>query len=199
MRWMFFLMVGCGKSDGALMGVQGSDTATPQTGIGLIEISGGVFTLGETDVDTFGDYMGGPGEYRTVITAHEFDLDDFLIDRYPFPGVEGGEWLNDGATRATLVALEENLLEFGRRPCTISELLYAAAGPDNNRYPYGNDYDASACDPDDENPAPMGTYAGCQSVFGVRDFQVRSTWGTLDDDVRAVLNGGVTNNPFHRL
>ena len=56
--------------------------------------------------------------------------------------------------RLTIEALDQTLEQYGRRACTISELMYAAAGPDNNRYPYGNEWIDRVCDPDDANPEP---------------------------------------------
>jgi len=195
MRWMFFLLMGCGKPGSGMMGSQGVDTATSQSGLGLVAIEGGTFTLGETDADSYADHLR-PGEVRQVILAREFELEDFLIAEFPFPGVEGVEWFTDGATHNTIEALTKQLAEYERRPCTISELLYAAAGPNNQRYPYGNTFQAGLCDPDDENPQPIGTFTDCESDLGIRDFQVRATWGSLDPQILAYLNGEGDQQPI---
>ena len=108
MRWMLFLLIGCGKSDG-MVGSQGQDTATAvddEVGLGLIAIEGGTFSLGETDTQTYAEYLGGPGEYRTIITTGTFEIDDFLMARFPFPGVEGAAWFTDGAHHTTIEALD---------------------------------------------------------------------------------------------
>ena len=68
MRWMFFLLIGCGKPGGGMVGSQGLDTATPQSGLGLVAIGGGTFTLGETDPDSYLEHLK-PGEIRQVILA----------------------------------------------------------------------------------------------------------------------------------
>jgi len=195
MRWMFFLLMGCGKPGGGMMGSQGTDTATPQSGLGLVAIDGGSFTLGETDPDSYADHLQ-PGEVRQVILSNDFDLDDFLIAQFPFPGVEGAQWFTDGARHSTIEALDAKLEEFGRRACTISELLYAAAGPTNKRYPYGNTFQAGLCDPDDENPEPIGKFNDCESDLGIRDFQVRAAWGYLDPQILAVLNSEGDHQPI---
>ena len=196
MKWIVILLIGCGKPDGGSIGVQGTDTGESEDELGLIAVTGGLYRLGETDLDRYAHYLGGPGEYRTIIPAQDFELTDFWIDRYPFPGVVDAEWFTDGATHDTITALHAGLSDFGRRPCTIAELLYAAAGPNNNRYPYGNEYDASACEPDDENPQPIGTFSRCKSVHGVQDFQVRATWGILDEQTLNALNSGGDQQPI---
>jgi len=195
MRWMFFLLIGCGKPGGGMVGSQGLDTATPQSGLGLVAIGGGTFTLGETDPDSYLEHLK-PGEIRQVILANEFELNDFLIAKFPFPGVEGAQWFTDGATHSTIEALDAALADFGRRTCTISELMYAAAGPSNKRYPYGNTLQTGLCDPDDENPQPIGTFTNCKSDLGIRDFQVRATWGSLDPQILAILNSGDDQQPI---
>ena len=112
------------------------------------------------------------GRVRTIIPAHAFVVDDFYIDRFPFPGVDGANWFTDGAHHSTIEALDAKLADFGRRACTIPELLYAAAGPDNLRYPYGDAYVSGQCDGDDATWA-ISTFTA--SDFGVRDFMVRAT------------------------
>jgi len=163
-----------------------SDSAS-NTGSGLVFISGASLALGETDPGYIDEYDGvdesseGEVENQTIIPVSNYTIDDFYIDRYPFPGIEGEQWFTDGTHHITIEALDLALAEFGRRVCTIAELMYAAAGPDNHRYPFGDGstWDNS-CDPDDENPSPIGAFPGCESEFGIRDFQVRSTWGRLD-------------------
>lgn len=188
MSWLFIIGLGCG-SGGGFIGQQAQDTHEPQLGAGLVAIAGAEVVLGETDSEEWALFYAEPGEYRTIIPEHTFVLDDYYIDRFPFPGVEGVTWFTDGAIHSTIEALDAKLADFGRRACTIPELLYAAAGPDNMRYPYGNDYVAGQCDPDDTNPQPIGTFSLCESDFGIRDFMVRGTWGRLDDQTREAIDG----------
>jgi hypothetical protein len=81
----------------------------------------------------------------------------------------------------------------------VSELLLAAAGPDNWRYP--NDARTrieGACDPSDSRPQPLGSYESCISPVGVRDFMVRSTWGRLEEPMQTHLGAyGAPNRPPH--
>ncbi len=191
MRVLLIFLMACGEPKGPIIGVQsGDDTGGSNIDAGLVFIEGGTYPLGEDDAISSVPFLGGDGDWQTVIPVSSFVIQDFYIDRYPFPGVAGEAWYTDGARHNTIVALDNTLGDFGRRVCTITELLFAAAGPENQRYPYGNGtHDPSACDPDDSNPAPIGTYENCRSPTGVHDFQVRSTWGVLDDQVVAALEG----------
>lgn len=188
MKWFILFSFGCGKPSGG-MGVMGSppDTASPSDAAGLQFIEGGNFPLGETDPSIIAVYAA-EGEHQTIIPATNFAVGDFYIDGYPFPGVAGADWFTDGTRHNTIEALELTLAQYGRRVCAISELMYAAAGPDNLRYPYGNQWIDRVCDPDDANPQPIGTYTDCKSPLGIHDFQVRSTWGRMGDQLIAVMS-----------
>lgn len=188
MRWFIFLSLGCG-SGGGFVGQQAEDTQAPKLGAGLVAIDGTEVVLGEADAEEWSEFFGQAGEYRTIIPEHAFVVDDFYIDRFPFPGVEGVEWFTDGAHHSTIEALDAKLADFGRRACTIPELLYAAAGPDNLRYPYGDAYVSGQCEGDDTNPQPIGTFTLCESHFGIRDFMVRGAWGRIDDQTREAIDG----------
>ena len=180
MQWLMLIMMGCTAPTKGLPPMVSSDTDATM-GSGLVAISGASISLGETDPDWIDAYDGDGEESQTIMPLANYAIDDFYIDRYPFPGIEGAEWFADGTRHNTIEALDLTLADFGRRVCTIAELMYAAAGPDNHRYPFGDGttWD-DVCDPDDENPSPIGAFPGCESDFGIRDFQVRSTWGRLD-------------------
>ena len=160
------------------------DLVTP----GLVPIEGGRFYLGEADPLVVINFDGGQSDFQTIIPESSIQVDGFWIDRYPFPGVPGDDWFPDGLNMQVVATLDSWLQEYGRRACTISELLLASASQDNHRYPYGDgDYDSTACDPDDSNPSPIGSFPDCVSATGVRDFQVRSTWVRLDRDMVLVM------------
>jgi len=115
------------------------------------------------------------------IIEGRFMLESFCVEVLPFPGIEGAAWPRDGLTGVMAARFDQRLSVWNRRLCTITELLFAAAGPNNWRYPYHPDsYDPDTCDPDDRRPQPLGHYRGCVSSTGVRDFGVRSAWGRLD-------------------
>jgi hypothetical protein len=188
MRWMLLFLIGCGKPGGGIT-VNVSDTTVEATrGDGLVAIDGATISLGETDPQWLSDYAGGDGDRQTIIPEAEFSVAPFLIDRFPFPGVEGAAWFSDGAHHSTVEALDATLADFGRRACTITELLFAAASADNHRYPYGDEFVAERCEPDDVNPDFIGTYSSCHSALGIHDFGVRSTWGRLDSQIVSVMS-----------
>ena len=185
------LLTACGgKAPLPPMATSGSDTgeATDLVTPGLVPIEGGRYFLGEWDELVIVNFDGNGEDAQTIIPEASIQVDGFWIDRYPFPGIPGDDWFVDGLNLPLVVALDSWLQEYGRRACTISELLLAGAGPDNHRYPYGSGiYDPNACDGDDANPEPIGSFPDCVSSTGVRDFQVRSTWGALDREIVSIM------------
>jgi hypothetical protein len=150
----------------------------------MLLIAGGDFLLGEGEDAEF-----APLEPGAVIYESNFGISSFCVDPLPFPGRAGAPWPSFGLNAALAEDLDSRLAAFGRRLCTISELLLASAGPDNWRYPYDpEDWSEGLCDPDDLTPQPLGSYEDCTSPLGVSDFQVRSTWGWLDPEMKAHLN-----------
>ena len=150
----------------------------------MLLIHGGEFQLGELEPPDI-----APLEPGAVIYEGIFDIGSFCIDPFPFPGRGGAPWPTGALSASRVEELDSRLTVFGRRLCTISELLLASAGPDNWRYPYDpEDWSEGLCDPDDLTPDPLGSYEDCTSPLGVSDFQVRSTWGWLDPDMKAHLN-----------
>ena len=186
MRLLLLLALGCGEPAGGL-GRTGAptDTATPESE-GLQFIEGRTVPLGETDEVILAQFSA-EGEHQTIIPVASFAINDFYISTYPFPDIRGVDWFTDGTRHNTIEALDLTLAQYGRRVCTISELMYAAAGPENNRFPYGNTWTDHICDPDDTNPDPVGTWTGCVSDLGIHDFQVRSSWGRLDNRITAIM------------
>lgn len=161
---------------------------------GMVLVQGGTFELGEGD-----DPEEQPHQVNALIKRGTFEIGTFCIDEYPFPGREGAVWPADGMSGPQARQLDDLLAGLGRRLCTVSELLLAAAGPDNWRYPT----DAAsriegACDPSDTAPQPIGSYEQCTSPTGVRDFMVRSAWGRLGERMRSHLSAyGAPNRPPH--
>ncbi len=152
--------------------------------LGMVEIAAATLELGEDDAGYAEPYLG------QVVLAREMTLDAFCVDAFPFPG-EGRAWTSDALDWDGVMAFQVAISAYGRRLCTVAELMHAAAGPENWRYPYDRlDFRDGKCEPGDVTPGdPIGSYPDCVSPYGVRDFMVRSTWAVLDDqageDIRA--------------
>lgn len=148
---------------------------------GMVFVAGGRHELGETDLQRH------VSRYEGVIRRKSLAIEPFCVDRYPFPGLEGAPWPRDGMTHSMVGRLDERLRSQGRRLCTVSELLLAAAGPENRRYPWGAEPRAGLCANDADGAGPIGSYQDCRSSLGVHDFQVRSAWARLRPDMAAHL------------
>ncbi|MAF11076.1 hypothetical protein CMK11_11560, partial [Candidatus Poribacteria bacterium] len=61
--------------------------------------------------------------------------------------------------------------------------LYAAAGPENHRYPWGDAW-KPVCDDYRAPKGLIGAFPGCRTPTGVRDLGVETSWATLDPQTR---------------
>ena len=191
MRLSLLVLIGCaGAEDDAFSLQQGSrpsDTASapdlcPE---GMIQVDGRYIVAGEWDVDELDAYGSN------VIPEGTWELNDFCMDAYPWPGLAGQGWMPDGLHWNQVVEMEGMLAQIGLRMCTVGELLYGAAGPDNWRYPYlSSTHESDICDPEDHTPLPMGTYPDCVSSTGFSDFGIRSAWARLDEQAVEILGFG---------
>jgi hypothetical protein len=142
---------------------------------GMIELDGGSHSLGERNPTNAEQWAG------TVIPVTTIRLEPYCVDRFPVPGREGDTWTGDGLSWDQVAQLEALLPRYGRRLCSVSELLYAAAGPENWRLPYHpSAFEEGVCDIEANTPSAMGSYPDCSSPTGARDFMVRSSWATFD-------------------
>ncbi len=140
--------------------------------------------LGESDQALLQQY--GPNDTIGLMTM---DTAGYCIARWPAPGVKGAEWPTDGLSFESVGRLESMIARFGIRLCTVAELLYAASGPDNRRYPSEahTGEPVLGCERDDQSPRPIGSFPHCASPFGVEDLSVRSSWSRLDAYTAAAL------------
>lgn len=182
------MLAGCtieGAADGLPSGSGGGgggDETNPCPS-GMVYLPQNRVHLGEWDVGLLETYAG------TVIPDEFYSTDPFCIATFPMPGAEGAAWPTDGLSLDQLPDVEAALDTYGRRLCTVPELLLASAGEDNWRHPYDpEERSSTVCEPDDFNPSPLGAYQACESPMGVRDFEVRSTWALLDELTLASLD-----------
>jgi hypothetical protein len=159
----------------ARLGVLNEDDGRVQCPSGMIALAGGSYVLGEGDPSWLARFPDGQ------VAQQAWDISSFCVAKYPFPGAPYG-WFPDGLVLSDLPLLERALQPTGRRLCRVSELLFAASGPENWRYPYDRSTRAPrACDPKDPAPDPFGSFSSCVSPTGVHDFMVRSSWGRSTD------------------
>lgn len=140
----------------------------------FVWVRGGTFTVGEDDPL---QVLRHPG---TVLPLTTLTVDDFCVARYPVPGGRGDRWPARGLHLRDVPAVDASLRAQGARLCDVSELLVAAAGPQNRRYPWGEDWQEGRCETSLDEPQPLGTWRGCRGRLGLRDLQVRSTWARVD-------------------
>lgn len=216
---LFALLLGCGSaSDGTAPAVPTGEAAPPPPGAvteitppplpapppplvagatpscpdGMLALTGGPATLGESDPRMLSKH--GP---NTVVPRGDYAITPFCIDAWPLPGPAGAPWPTDGLSKPQVRdRVEPMLWRVGRRLCTVSELMFASGGSAGQRYPWGESHRDDLCDPKDEAPDPMGTYAKCVSPSGAHEFQVRSTWARLDSTtLRAITAAGAGTQP----
>ncbi len=117
----------------------------------------------------------GPGKYDSV--------PPFCVAKYPFPG-EGYDWPGDHLDALNFSVVQDLrflLPRWGRRLCSWSESLYTAAGPNNRRFQFGEEWIEGRCSEDSTFPErPIGKSPECSTPEGVMDIAVRSNWTIID-------------------
>tara|TARA_B110000037_G_C17011034_1_gene461311 strand:- start:68 stop:811 length:744 start_codon:yes stop_codon:yes gene_type:complete len=112
-------------------------------------------------------------------------VEDYCVAELPFPGTKGDVWMEDGLAAGDLWLWEKLLHDYGRRFCTVEELVWARASGENNfSFVHGNRRDAS-CDPGTSSQiiSPIGSFEGCINELGVGDVGVSSSWASSSAEV----------------
>ena len=134
-----------------------------------------------------GAWLGKWGQKygKDQFPAMDVQVEPYCIDALPFPGRKGAHWPEDGL-RADLVEEWRRLLgSFGRRFCTVEELVWAtASGSKNLRFLTGNT-PPTHCETHISwgDMHPLGAHTGCVNPWGIRDVNVASSWALASDDV----------------
>lgn len=129
---------------------------------GMRLVTGGAFKMGTPADDSMGVLDKRP------LTSVQ--VPSFCVDEYEYPN-------QAGAQPKVSVTWEEarSLCEqAGKRLCSEEEWEKACKGPGNARFPYGNAYDADACNTEtaqgqDRTLAASGSFPRCRSAYGVVD------------------------------
>ncbi|MBN1483149.1 MAG: formylglycine-generating enzyme family protein [Chloroflexia bacterium] len=162
-------------------------------GIPMALVPAGCFTMGSTDeqIEQYLTMLDRPGLYQDEQPAHRQCFQEpFWIDVYEVTnGFYGshGWWTDNDQPRESVTWFEANTYcdnRGGHLPTEI-EWEYAARGPDNLLYPWGNTFDGNRlnyCDYNCQNPgsdrshndgysepAPVGTYPDGASWVGALD------------------------------
>jgi hypothetical protein len=140
------------------------------------------------------------------VPGHWSAVEPFCIDALPFPGQKGDVWLEDGLEAGKVKQWQQVLAQYGRRFCTVEELVWAtASGPANWPFLTGTK-PPTHCEPNSSwgDMRGLGEHTGCTNPWGVRDANVSSVWALASkevDEVRGqerwrefVIVGG-TNRP----
>ncbi len=146
---------------------------------GMRLVAAGTFKMG-TAAD---DSMRGFDE-KALSTI---EVGAYCIDQFEFPNKRGANpTVNVGFADAKRLCEGK-----GKRLCSEEEWEKGCKGPGNARWPYGNVFDANACNTEDETGedrtlSPSGRFAKCRSGFGVADLSGNASEWTADK----VIKGG---------
>lgn len=134
----------------------------PKCSSGMVYIPAGNFIRGSSGDDPLKDPL-------------DFDLgrvyvNDFCIDIYEYPNIKNSTPLsNVSYQEATALCKKQN-----KRLCSEDEWEKACKGPEFYKFPYGNNWDANACNTEDEQGndrtlSLSGKWARCRSGYGGMD------------------------------
>ncbi len=129
-------------------------------------------------------------------------IEPYCMGEFPFPG-EGYTLVpsdedpdNHKLSYGDVARINKAVEAYGLRLCTMAETLWAAGGPDNLQFTYGNKRVDDLCGADGDADGgsepgysdPIGSHTECESWAGIRDIGTRGVWQWLDDQSREALN-----------
>jgi formylglycine-generating enzyme required for sulfatase activity len=156
---------------------------------GMVLVPAGAFMMGSARNDperNFGDQA-----YTSVEVA------GFCMDYYEFPNGRGLAPKTGMNFKAALSACKKK----GKRLCTEAEWEKACKGAAGTRYPYGNQWDPTRCNTEDEEGtdrevAKSGTFRKCYSGFKVFDLSGNvGEWTATEWGSGYVVKGGSSDRP----
>ncbi|MFZ9889521.1 MAG: formylglycine-generating enzyme family protein, partial [Myxococcota bacterium] len=127
---------------------------------GMQLVPAGPFTMGSSSSDPMRNFGEG--------IATKTDVAAFCIDYYEFPNSSS----RAPTVRTTWAQAKAACEGKGRRLCAEAEWEKACKGPGDKRFPYGNNYDESACNTEGaggqpRQPDSARAFKGCRSGYGV--------------------------------
>jgi len=159
---------------------------------GMVFIPSGNFKMGSPADDPDRDYS----EYQNK----PIFVREYCIDMYEHPNSAGSV----PSANVTWFEARNQCQSAGKRLCTEAEWEKACKGPQEKKYPYGEKWDASACNTQDaggeERPiAASGAWKKCQSGYGVFDLSGNMKEWTLDSFSQVLadrtVKGGSASRP----
>lgn len=167
-------------------------TASKKCPDGMVFIAAGNFRMGSPANDPDRDYS--EHQNKPVFVR------DYCIDAYEYPNDSGK------VPRANVSWFEAKKLcqSEGKRLCTEAEWEKACKGPKESKFPYGNTWDAGACNTQDtdgeERPVvASGSWSRCKSGYGVYDLSGNVKEWTVDSFSQVLadrtVKGGSATRP----
>ncbi|MFT3842074.1 MAG: bifunctional serine/threonine-protein kinase/formylglycine-generating enzyme family protein [Myxococcaceae bacterium] len=146
---------------------------------GMRSIAAGTFKMGTAKDDPM---MGFDEKALSTV-----DVKAYCIDTFEYPNRAGVAPVVNVAFADAKRMCESK----SKRLCTEDEWEKACKGQNNARWPYGNAFDANACNTEDEagddrNLAGAGRFSKCRSGYGVADMSGNASEWTADK----VIKGG---------
>lgn len=123
----------------------------------------------------------------------------YCIDLYEYPNRKGAR----PGTNVKFSQAVASCKARGKRLCTEQEWERACKGPSNRHFPYGNAFDADACNTEDaagqvRQVSDTGSFSKCASGYGVYDMAgnvAEWTDSPFDSGPNRVVKGGAANRP----
>lgn len=157
---------------------------------GMVLIEAGAFMLGSPRNDperNFGD-----------LTYQSVEVGAFCVDYYEFPNGRG----RVPTTAVSFKAAQTQCKKKGKRLCSENEWEKACKGPSGTRFPYGNQWDPSACATEDDEGnkreiTKSGEFKRCRSGFNVFDLSGNVAEWTMTEYGQGgyVVKGGSADRP----
>ncbi|MDF1563844.1 MAG: SUMF1/EgtB/PvdO family nonheme iron enzyme [Deltaproteobacteria bacterium] len=156
---------------------------------GMVYVPGGGFP--------FGSAANDPMRNFAEKTLQQVQVVGFCIDRFEYGGQKP-------STAVSWFRAKELCERRSKRLCTEEEWEKACKGPQGRRFPYGNSFDAEACNTEDAEGndrelVKSGAFRRCRSGYGVYDMAGNAAeWTSSTFQTGAAyrtIKGGAANRP----
>jgi hypothetical protein len=136
-----------------------------------------------------GEFLSGspandPLRSKGELTEKKIFVKEFCIDIYEYPNKSAEKPRRKNEWYGAKDICEKQ----GKRLCTDQEWEKACKGPENLRYPYGNQYDPNKCNTESGKYSLIGAYKECVSGYGVYDMSGNMKEWMTSEQLGAYLN-----------